>query len=334
MSAAETRAYAAGRLASLDSRVAEQARRLAGVDQPQLRLGLPRSASETSLDRKSPRLSPQRTPPQQRPAPVPVPVPAKAPPGPVADAPVPPRRTAKQRLSALAPKSPRPRPLSAIAERPGTSKSRASSTRSKRSIFSTREKPPPLPKFDEEGTTTGAGASGAGVTALAEYARSGASKSMGALSAMSGVSTGRGSDAPPPVPPKLRSALKSKPLPRAPTATEKLRLVLRRGKKPQQTRPESMVSVSSGPAGARGSVVSLGRGGGGFGYLHGDESRSTLRVIAVQEGLEKPFEVWLRALPYIEGGAFFDESLFFGVRCEGRVGEWQHGPDGHEGDFS
>jgi hypothetical protein len=75
----------------------------------------------------------------------------------------------------------------------------------------------------------------------------------------------------------------------------------------RQRKSKVTSNVSSKPGSIKSSMVTPSKVS--LNYSHRNESRSTLRLFALQDGLEKPFEVWLRALPYIEGRAGTPKGL-------------------------
>ena len=331
MSAAETRAYVQGRLANLDSKLAEEIRRALVGDQPTRNnlMGSERNgshrtkASQTSLGRypvvndcslEHKPLSPLLTAstnssPKEKEAKLQKTTWKREPTN--SEDQKKQRRSAKQRLSSLHTQA--QRPLSAIQERPRTAKSsksakstkskasKAESSRSKKSIFSTKEKPPSMPKFLEVPDNT----------IMSSFAKESLiSLSKANVSSHSKVISLNAQDKLPTVPPKekrprgaLKPAMKSpastsKPLPPMPDQIEmKPRLFKFRIRQRQSKASPSIVSPKQGSI--QTSMATTPRAS--LNYSHRNESRSTLRMITVQDGLEKPFEVWLRALPYIEG---------------------------------
>jgi hypothetical protein len=327
MSAGETRAYVQGRLASLDSKLTEEIRRVLvgdqsarnsvmGYDRNGAHVTLTKRASQTSLERYSmanDSNKPQSTWHTSSSKSLPKEIEAKQQKAAMKrestnpEDPNQQRRTAKQRLSNLQAKV--QRPLSAIQERPRTAKSsksakskasKAESIRSKRSFFSTKEKPPSLPKFLEvPDNTVKSSFAKENLTSLSKSSASSHSKEM-ALEKLPKV---------PLTEKRPRSALKSamkstastsKPLPPKPNEIVikprlfKFRMRQRKSKVTPSIYSSKQGSITNSMPTQ--SKVSLN-------FSHRNESRSTLRLIALQDGLEKPFEVWLRALPYIEGRA-------------------------------
>lgn len=327
MSAAEIRAYVQGRLASLDSKLTEEIRRVLVGDQPArssvigsdrngAQIALTKRASQTSLERypmSSDSIKPQSTRRTDSSNSLPKETeskkqkPARKRESINPEDPNQQRRSAKQRLLSLQAKA--QRPLSAIQERPRTAKSsksakskasKAESILSKRSFFSTKEKPPSLPKFLEvSDNTVMSSFEKESLISLSKSSTSSHSKEM-ALKKLPTV---------PPTEKRPKSALKSamkqqactsKPLPPKPNEIVikprlfKFRMRQRKSKVTPSIASSKQGSIKSSMATP--SRVSLN-------FSHRNESKSTLRLFAVQDGLEKPFEVWLRALPYIEGRA-------------------------------
>ena len=232
-----------------------------------------------------------------------------------------PRSKSDKRLSGV--RNEHARQLSTIVERPSTAKSRGESIRSRKSVFSLKkEKPLPVPKRPD-------------LPAMERKASGGSHFS-------SDGSTLRGStpeearvfdleevpEEPGPLPdikPKRRnisSSITSKPLPMTPgdllqpgaaaspasSVKSKIsRLLSPLSRRSMASIPSTLStpSLSSAQAGMRSretlgqmsnaSLECLRKGG-----MNG--SRSTL-LVAYQEGPDQPFQVWLNALPYIEGRA-------------------------------
>ena len=330
MSAAETRAYVQGRLASLDSKLTEEIRRALVGDQPArngvmgserngTHIALTKRASQSSLERH-PTVNDSTRSQSARRTDTSNPFPKEAeaklqkaswkrePNNP--EDPNQQRRGAKQRLLNLQAKA--QRPLSAIQERPRTAKSsksakskasKAESIRSKKSFFSTKERPPSLPKFLEvpDNAVIPSFDKDSSIS-LSKSSASSHSKEM-TLHSLEKLPTAPKKENRPKS--ALKSAMKSpastsKPLPPKPDdIVVKPRLFRFRMRQRKSKVTPSIVSSKQGSiksSMATPSRVSLS-------YSHLNESRSTLRLFAVQDGLEKPFEVWLRALPYIEGRA-------------------------------
>ncbi len=324
MSAAETRAYVQGRLAGLDSKLTEEIRRVLVGDLPSRNGVMPseRNGSQITLTKRASQTSLERHPianDSNKPQSTRRPDSTNSNPGQTESKPQKAtrkrestnpedsnqqRRTAKQRLSGL--QAMAQRPLSAIQERPRTAKSsksakskasKAESIRSKRSFFSTKEKPPALPKFLDVPDNPVMSFAKESLISLSKSSASSHSKEM-ALEKR------------PTVPSKekmprsaLKSAMKpptstSKPLPPKPNEIKPRLFKFRIRQRKSKVKPSI---VSSKPGSIKSSMATPSRVS--LNYSHRNESRSTLRLFALQDGLEKPFEVWLRALPYIEGRA-------------------------------
>jgi hypothetical protein len=246
------------------------------------------------------------------------------------------RRSSKNRLSSL--RSDHQRQLSTIVERPmtaGSKKSKAESTKSRKSIFSLqKEKIPPVPKIPRinhenrkpsdsslSDSSTLRGSTPEKTPRIVELSNSPERPSSRPVTQKSSLSNKRSSVEKPQV--YKRSNLSLKPLPMRPdqfplssikqpvehsdSPMKKFSRFFSWGQSklnknsPRASRQASLTSMSSPQlANAMRSAETL-QLGNLDAISRRNGSKSTLCLVAIQEGPDQPFSVWLNALPYIEG---------------------------------
>lgn len=234
-----------------------------------------------------------------------------------------PRRSSKHRVSSL--RADHQRQLSTIVERPmtaGSKKSKAESTKSLKSIFSLRkEKIPPVPEIPQ-------------ISVSSVQKRKPSDESMSDSSTLRGSTPDKTprimelDDSPPKAPHrpalqksslKQRSNLSSKPLPMRPDqfplcaveeATEHsnnpMKMLSRffSASKKEKSLHARLSSKSTPHLGhAMRSAESLAQKVSLDAMSRKNGSKSTICLVAIQEAPDQPFQVWLNALPYIEGRA-------------------------------
>ncbi|KAF2434296.1 hypothetical protein EJ08DRAFT_693834 [Tothia fuscella] len=219
--------------------------------------------------------------------------------------PQPTHRGSKKRLSGL--EVEHARSLSTIVERPGTAKSKASSTKSRKSIFSLRkEAHPPIP---ESSSTHPEVRKPPYPESVKSNNSSNLRHSMIAPQESRIVELDESSEEEFPLKPnakskKLKSAM-SKDLPMTPgdfNASPAKGMGRFFGFKKSRKEEVELPSSSSMPQlviPPRSSTESSRQPS--LGGLRKSASKSTLCLVAIQEGPEEPFQVWLSAMPYIEG---------------------------------
>jgi hypothetical protein len=213
------------------------------------------------------------------------------------------RRSSKKRASHL--RVEHTRALSTIVERPYTAKSKASSTKSRKSIFSLKKtKPPPLPEFP----TNPEALNPSYAASVKSTASSKLRNSINASQQESRiVELDESSEEEFPLKatnPRILKADQSKQLPMTPDQFEtnpvKRMTRLFGFKKARKMKSTPLQSVSTPPPAMR-TATSMETLHKASLDMRRNGSKSTICLVAIQEGPEQPFQVWLSALPYIEG---------------------------------